>query len=965
MLFIAAAARGDGDNRVDFLHLLLDSRPKTAFFASETEESREATSVRQALQWRLATMRDEHGHIPPNARYQANLHRRNGLHGNSGKGNLATQAASISRTSWISRGPLNCGGRTRSLLIDPFDTNVLYAGAVSGGVWKSINAGYSWVPKTDFIANININTMVMDPANHNTIYAGTGEALYGDGLPGSGIFKSTDGGDTWTQLQATQNWQYINRLAMNGSGVLLSSNYDGIWRSTDGGVNWTHVYTPVIPIASVVVFNPNNGNQAAAAGSALVNGYYIVQLIYSGDGGATWSNATTMPAAVDNFAGIDMAWGPSSNVYVNVGVPIVVNNNTFYGEVWRSQDAGATYSRISQQGVTDCTYHCAIWVSPSNASLIVVGGLLNYRSIDGGASFTPINSAISLSNQPHADTHFFVNDPYSPNKLYVCNDGGVYRTNDITTASAGNSWESLNFTYQTSQYYAGAGNAAGIGPLIGGTQDNGTLRVSLLDQYTPAFRPATTANMWSFGGDGGYVAIDPGVPDYIYGEYQYMEIFRSTNGGEANSGFDITSGLPFGTNSHNDFIAPVVMDPNNANVLLAGGGSLWRTTTASAPTPTWSSIRGESNPWFDISAIAVAKGSSNVIWVGEGNGHLQRTANGTASTPTWIEVDNNTPPSLDPLPNRAILRIMIDPADANIVYVAFGGYSVNSPNPQNLWRTLNGGTTWSPINGLPMVPIRSIIRHPRNQRQLYAATDIGIYESDDFGATWSTSQQGPADVSVDELAFVAGRELILAATHGRGLWTADVSSVSTYAPTSVNARASGPGSVGVTWTGVTGATSYQVMRSSDGAGYANAVNGLVSATSYTDTNVVSNKTYLYKVKALVNGSWTDLSAPDLATTLVFTDDNALSGKKILANYLQEIRTAVNAVMTAAGQTPAFGTANIGDKIFATDITDLRSALVSAYTKIGMPSLPTFAERITQNYTFLKGTHYQEIRNFVK
>src|ERR1044071_9403936 len=400
MLFVAGVARAEGENRVDFLRVLLDSRPKGALFAAEAEELREATSVRQALQWRLMTMRDEHGQIPPNARYEANLRRRNGLHGNSGKGRLATQAVSISRTSWTSRGPLNCGGRTRSLLIDPFDTNVLYAGAVSGGVWKSINAGYSWVPKTDFIANININTMVMDPSNHNTIYIGTGEALYGDGLPGSGIFKSTDGGDTWTQLQATQNWQYINRLAMNGSGVLLSSNNDGLWRSTDGGVNWTHVYTPSIPYPSVVAFNPNNGNQAAAAGAVFVNGLHTLQLIYSGDGGATWTNAATMPAAVTSFAGIEMAWGPSSNVYFNIGVPYTVNNNTTYGDVWRSQNAGVNYTRVSQQGVTDCSYHCAIWVSPANANLIVVGGLLNYSSTDGGAKFIGINPGIAASHPP-------------------------------------------------------------------------------------------------------------------------------------------------------------------------------------------------------------------------------------------------------------------------------------------------------------------------------------------------------------------------------------------------------------------------------------------------------------------------------------------------------------------------------------------------------------------------------------
>lgn len=445
-------------------------------------------------------------------------------------------------------------------------------------------------------------------------------------------------------------------------------------------------------------------------------------------------------------------------------------------------------------------------------------------------------------------------------------------------------------------------------------------------------------------------------------------MFRSTNGGESLSASDITNGLTWGKGQA-AFTAPFIMDPSNRDTLLAGGASLWRTKTASYPSPAWASIRGQSTPLYFISAIAVAKTDPNVIWVGQLDGRLQKTTNGLLTSPDWTDIDNNTP-GADPLPNRAILRIIVDPADARIVYVAFGGYSINSPQPQNLWRTTDGGATWSPVAGsgstaLPMVPIRTIVRHPRNQQQLYVGTDIGIYESQDNGASWSTSQQGPADVSVDELAFVTGSELLLAATHGRGVWTADTSSVSTFAPTNVNAIASGTTSVGVAWTGLTGATSYQVVRSSDGAAYTNTIGGLVTITSYTDTNVTSGKTYLYKVQALVSGLWTDFSTPDLATTITFADDNTLSGKTILALHLQEIRTAVNAVMTAAGQTPTFGSVTPGTTIVAADITDLRSALNSGYTKIGMPSPPTFAESITQFVTPIRGSHFQEIRNAVK
>src|SRR6266849_819211 len=144
----------------------------------------EDESLQASIQWRRLTMLDEHGQIPPNARYQANLLRRSHLTGSSSNGSRISPQGSISPTTWVSRGPQNVGGRTRSLLIDPTNTNVLYAGAASGGVWKSTDGGTTWAPLSDFIANINIQTMVMDPLDHNTIYAGTGESTYSDGLPG-------------------------------------------------------------------------------------------------------------------------------------------------------------------------------------------------------------------------------------------------------------------------------------------------------------------------------------------------------------------------------------------------------------------------------------------------------------------------------------------------------------------------------------------------------------------------------------------------------------------------------------------------------------------------------------------------------------------------------------------------------------------------------------------------------------
>lgn len=917
-------------------------------------------------------MRNEHGIIPAGARYEANVRRREMIRTQEANRRLMP-LSSISPGQWVSRGPQNCGGRTMGLLIDPMDTNILYAGAETGGVWKSTDGGMTWSPLKDFMQNLDISTMVMDPLDHNTIYVGTGVE---NAIPGAGVFKTIDAGLTWEQLTFTQNWQYVFKLAIQpgNSSVLLSTNPDGIWRSTDAGISWTNVYSTTIGSPQILAFDPGDVththvvSQTAASSDGI---HYYLQLLYSSDAGQNWTASHSMPEQVTDLRGIAVAWGPTGTVYVDVGQPF----GSSVGELWRSTDSGDHYSRISAQGVTDCTVRCAVWVSPSNPNIVVVGGVDNWRSTDGGATF-PAGGKLSdwqngaLSNEPHADTHWFANDPNTPNKFYVCNDGGIYRTNDITTASANsNSWTNLNASYQVTQFYGGAGIAvpSSYSPLIGGTQDNGTLRVSIGDEFSPAYRPATSADEWD-GGDGGYVAIDYKNANYMYCEANYMEMARSTDGGELGTKQDITDGLTFGSPAAAQLIAPFIMDPTDTNTLLAGGWNLWRTTSASFPTPSWSAIRSAGTG--AITAIAVAKTDPATIWIGQAQGEIQKTINGNVSSPDWSDIDNNG--SVNPLPGRGILRILIDPADSNLVYVALGGYSIGSPSPQNLWRTTDGGFNWTAVSGsgataLPTVPISTIVRHPRNQRVLYAGTDIGIYESDDGGATWSTSQEGPADVVVSELSFVAGSELLIAATYGRGLWTVDTSSVPTFAPTNVNALAtsSGPLSINVTWTGVTGATQYQVLRTS-GAGYTNASGGLVTGTSYTDATVNSNTVYLYKVKAKVGGIWTDPSTPDIASTFTFTDDNNLTGKVILATYLSEINRALNAVMTVAGQSPTFTVPVLsGTSIQATDVTNLRAAMVSAFGVLGLPAPAFTSGAITAGVTTVQAAHYQEIRNAVK
>ena len=311
------------------------------------------------------------------------------------------------------------------------------------------------------------------------------------------------------------------------------------------------------------------------------------------------------------------------------------------------------------------------------------------------------------------------------------------------------------------QFYGAAGNSLS-GTIVGGTKDSGTLR------YTRA--NGTQAYTRTLGGDGGQVASDPDDPDYFYGEYPGLGIFRSSNGGESPEIF-FGGAIP-DFNGNSLFIAPFILDANNPNTLLAGGMSLWRTNDAKfGQPPSFTSIKGPIGSY--VSAIAIAPGNSEICWVGYQNGDVYNATDCTAAFPTWTRVDTNGAG----LPNRMVLRLTIDPTDpsGNRVYAAFGGF-----RPGNLWKTANGGASWSGVSGagaasLPAAPVHDLEIHPSASNRLYAATEIGVFTSQDAGVTWQPPQDGPADVIVSEL-FWMGRDLV-AATFGRGLYKTAVDDV--------------------------------------------------------------------------------------------------------------------------------------------------------------------------------------------
>lgn len=698
--------------------------------------------------------------------------------------------AGITRESWESLGPGNIGGRIRSFAFDPTDSNRILAGSVAGGLWESTNSGGHWEPVDDFMANLAITSIVYDPSESDVVYASTGEGFFNaDSIRGLGVFKSTDNGDTWQSLENTTtntDFNYVNRLAMSSDGsALYSATNDGLWKSEDDGVTWQEIFE-----GTNYVFDDETGESAFAFNRVQdfdispTNDMSLIAStsgapLYSEDGGETWSVAAPFPF-IDEFDNGDTTFKSVRTFRIETAfsksdpqiVYASVDQNG--GEIYRSNDGGKNYtlvntgtSYLGSQG----WYDNALWVDPVNPEHIIVGGIDLWRSQDGGVTFNQISTWWAAPESAHADHHFIMEHPDydgTDNKhVYFANDGGMYRADDLDAISEDRDarefagWTELNNNLGITQFY-GMG-VAPDGTIIGGTQDNGTL----------ILKPGADGDSWyeTFGGDGGYSTADPTDSNYMYGEYVYLRIHRTTNGGQPwpEPGYseyihdtEMSEGALF--------IAPFILDPNNPNRMLAGSNKLWVSDDVKAADPSWSVLKPlvDSNVTnLSIKSIAVAAGNSDIIVVGYYNGFIYKTVNGTAANPDWTRID------VGEMPSRSNYRLAIDPTDHDTIYASFSGYAED-----NFWKTEDGGDTWvlatgSGLESIPPAPIRAIAVHPTKTNRIYVGTELGVFTSENKGNTWSVSNDGPANVAIDELIW-QDENTLLAATHGRGIFRATV-----------------------------------------------------------------------------------------------------------------------------------------------------------------------------------------------
>jgi photosystem II stability/assembly factor-like uncharacterized protein len=716
----------------------------------------------------------------------------------------AAAEAGLSVAAWEWLGPGNIGGRIRGIVIDPGHPSRMWAASVGGGVWHTQDGGATWATVDDFLGNLACTCIAMDPSDHLTIYAGTGEGFGNvDAIAGNGIFATSDG-VTWAVLPATRvpEFTYVNRIAVTPSGVMLAATNNGLFRSADAGrANWTQVLSARV---ADVKFDPrDNGCAVAGGGTAVPGGGHGGEVWCTTDGGLTW---TAADHGTPWWGRVELAYAAKNPDIVYASVQMTS------GALWRSEDGGASYQPRQTHALDGSAaqylgaqgwYGNAIWAGDlTDENLLIVGGINLWRSTDGGDTLTEISTWWAHPPSPHADQHAIVAHPSydgtSNRMVFFGSDGGVCAAQDLEAVGREaqppyqSGWTGLDNSFGVTQFYAGAGNT-GSGKIIGGAQDNGTL----------CFDPHQGPQTWTtiFGGDGGWCASDPTDPDVFYGEYVYLNIHRNTDGGasqdrqgdryisgqffnEANKKWDwkpvpysIPDAMPPPTGKRPKalFIAPFVLDPNEPDRVLAGGLSLWRTNDAKTPNtprtgPSWQSIKDPigtpDTRGFEISALAVAAGDSDTIWVGHANGAVFRTNDGTAGSPTWQPVEAAPFP-----PPRYCTRVTVHPGLKDVVYVAFGGYTRG-----NLWVTRDGGTTWSDLSStLPTTPVRAVTVHPRRAELVYAGTEVGLFASEDSGTTWSPTNDGPTNCSVDDLFWMG--ETLTSVTHGRGMYHIDLSSV--------------------------------------------------------------------------------------------------------------------------------------------------------------------------------------------
>ena len=670
--------------------------------------------------------------------------------------------------SWTEHGPSNVAGRSRAMMFDPndFENKKFWAGSVSGGLWFTDDITVSnptWIAVDGFWENIAISTMAYDPSNTLVFYVGTGEG-WGNGgaVQGNGIFKTEDGGNSWTQLSSTMGddtFDFIQKIVVDENGNIFAATRPGYWwggnggiyKSSDGGNSWAQVLTGSTDY-------PKGADIEIAADGAL----YASLGIFSTDGlfksvnnGETWSQLNSESNGFpSDFERIEIACAPSDANIVYALCAGGSGSSDMLGFV-RSDDGGSSWTNVTMPLNEDenhftrgqSWYDLIAIVHPSDAQTVYVGGIDLHKTTDGGSIWNMVSHWYGGFDLPevHADQHAMAFRPGDSEYVVFGNDGGIHVTED-----GGSTFSHRNNGYNVTQFYSVAMHPTDeTSYFLAGAQDNGT------QQFVDASGIVATNEVT--GGDGAFCFIDQINPNYQITSYVYNAYYLSTDGG--NEFWGLTSG------QSGRFINPTDYD-SDANILYTAydNTSIWAVTIPQDGSDI-SEITITMDDLGDIAShLRVSEFTDHTLFVGTGAGRVFKMTNATDSEPTILDITGSG------FPNGYVSCIEIGESEDQLL-VTFSNYGVSS-----VWETLDGGSTWAQKEGnLPDMPIRWAVYNPTNRNEVLLATELGVWNSIDFNSSapsWLPSNTGLANVRTDMFQIRADN-LVAAATHGRGLFTSD------------------------------------------------------------------------------------------------------------------------------------------------------------------------------------------------
>ena len=676
---------------------------------------------------------------------------------------------------WTPAGPYNIGGRIAAITAAP-GGNPVYFGAAAGGIFKSTNFGVNWTPIFDLWGVYSIGSLTLDPSNSNVIYAGTGESNGAiDNYDGAGLFRSEDGGQSWTSLGLAETARIARvavdpfdstRIFVAAMGTQFSTGPDrGVYRSLDRGAHWSKVlFVSDSTGACDVVINPAHPETVYCATWERVRRYTYRRAFgpecgiwRSANGGDTWVKlAGGLPTPDDNLGRIGLSipkFAPSV-IFAQV-TSGAIGGYSGVG-VYRSLDGGVTWVRRDTGAQFVNAFGGFSWyfgdlaVDPTQPERVFCLGQDLLLSTNGGVNFSSVLGAT------HVDEHAMWIDPVDSDRIYLGNDGGFYYS-----TNGGTVWTQSLDTPIT-QFYAGTVDPSNSSRLMGGAQDNSTSITS------------GSPNAWGIilGGDGFQCLISPANPNIVYAEYQNCcsgtGPRRSTNGGASFGG-----PTGFSSSDRYNWNSPIAMSPKNPNVLLAGSQRVYKSVNGGV---NYSVVSGDlsTNPvsslgYGTLSTLAISPADTNLYLAGTDDGRVWYSPDAGV---TWNNIQAG-------LPVRYITRVTPDRSNRQVIYVTLSGFGQDDPLP-HVFRSADLGATWASVSSnLPDAPANDLVVDPEDPGTLYLATDIGVYATHNLGAIWFPLGIGLPITSVADLSLydTGGVKQLIAATHGRSQWRLDLAAL--------------------------------------------------------------------------------------------------------------------------------------------------------------------------------------------